>query len=401
MTASVYSVRQLNRYIRNMFAQDFLLSDVSVQGEVSNLKYHPTGHIYFSLKDEDAVISAVMFAGQRMRGLKCRLAEGMKVIVRGAVDIYEAGGRYQIYAKEIEEAGVGDLYKRFLELKEKLDEMGMFDPSYKKQIPKYSMTVGIVTASSGAALQDILNIAKRRNPYVQLILSPALVQGEKAPESLVRAIERMDACHPDVMIVGRGGGSIEDLWAFNDERVARAIFDCDTPVISAVGHEVDFTIADFVSDLRAPTPSAAAELAVFEYREFAQLLAGYTDRMQKQTERRLLVAKNRLEKAHRSLVASHPKTLLEKQKNRLFERYTAMQGLIVRKADANRNRLSVLTASLNGLSPLKKLTGGYGYLSSGGKPVKSAKDVKEKDRILIRLNDGSIDTEVRGVTENE
>jgi len=401
MAASVYSVRQLNRYIRNMFAQDFLLSDVSVQGEVSNLKYHPTGHIYFSLKDEDAVISAVMFAGQRMRGLKCRLAEGMKVIVRGAVDIYEAGGRYQIYAKEIEEAGVGDLYKRFLELKEKLDEMGMFDPSYKKQIPKYSMTVGIVTASSGAALQDILNIAKRRNPYVQLILSPALVQGEKAPESLVRAIERMDACHPDVMIVGRGGGSIEDLWAFNDERVARAIFDCDTPVISAVGHEVDFTIADFVSDLRAPTPSAAAELAVFEYREFAQLLAGYTDRMQKQTERRLLVAKNRLEKAHRSLVASHPKTLLEKQKNRLFERYTAMRGLVVRKADANRNRLSVLTASLNGLSPLKKLTGGYGYLSSNGKPVKSAKDVKEKDRILIRLNDGSIDTEVRGVTENE
>ena len=401
MAASVYSVRQLNRYIRNMFAQDFLLSNVSVQGEVSNLKYHPSGHIYFSLKDEDAVISAVMFAGQRTRGLKCRMAEGMKVVVRGSVDIYEAGGRYQIYAKEIEEAGIGDLYKRFLELKEKLGEMGMFDPVYKKPIPRYAMTVGIVTAASGAALQDIINIATRRNPYVQLILSPALVQGERAAQSLIAAIERMDACHPDVMIVGRGGGSIEDLFAFNDEGVARAIFDCETPVISAVGHEVDYTIADFVADLRAPTPSAAAELAVFEYRKFEEELDARAQIMQRHAEDRIRNAKNRLEKARLRISGLHPKLRLERQKNGLFERYRAMEQLMSAKTEGLRHRLAILSERLNGRSPLSRLSGGYGYLSQDGKAVKNASDVRADDCLQVTLHDGRIDTKVLKVYRNE
>ena len=387
MAASVYTVKQLNRYIKNMFEQDFLLSQVAVQGEISNLKDHPTGHIYFSLKDEDSVIGAVMFAGQR-KGLKCRLQEGMKVVVRGSISVYEARGSYQIYAKEIEEAGVGDLYRKFLELKEKLGDMGMFDEAYKKPLPQYAMTVGIVTAQSGAALQDICQIAARRNPYVQLVLSPALVQGNGAPESLVRAIERMDAFRPDVMIVGRGGGSIEDLWAFNDERVARAIFDCETPVISAVGHEVDFTIADFVADHRAPTPSAAAELAVFEYRAFEEQLASYADAMEQNVSNRLLRAKNRLERAHRTLMGSHPQNRLERQKNRLFEAQRALLEAVTKKSEGLRHRLALLGEKLDSRSPLNRLSGGYGYLSKDGKPVGSVKDIRTGDLLRVKVKDG-------------
>ncbi|MBP5225014.1 MAG: exodeoxyribonuclease VII large subunit [Lachnospiraceae bacterium] len=400
MAASVYTVKQLNCYIKNMFEQDFLLSQVAVQGEISNLKDHPTGHIYFSLKDEDSVIGAVMFAGQR-KGLKCRLQEGMKVVVRGSISVYEARGSYQIYAKEIEEAGVGDLYRKFLELKEKLGDMGMFDEAYKKPLPQYAMTVGIVTAQSGAALQDICQIAARRNPYVQLVLSPALVQGNGAPESLVRAIERMDAFRPDVMIVGRGGGSIEDLWAFNDERVARAIFDCETPVISAVGHEVDFTIADFVADHRAPTPSAAAELAVFEYRAFEEQLASYADAMEQNVSNRLLRAKNRLERAHRTLMGSHPQNRLERQKNRLFEAQRALLEAVTKKSEGLRHRLALLGEKLDSRSPLNRLSGGYGYLSKDGKPVGSVKDIRTGDLLRVKVKDGSFDTEVIRTVEHE
>ncbi len=400
MTTSVYSVKQLNRYIKNMFEQDYLLSQIAVQGEISNLKDHPTGHIYFSLKDEDSVIGAVMFAGQR-KGLKCRLKEGMKVVIRGSVDVYEARGSYQIYAREIEEAGIGDLYRQFLELKNKLGEMGMFDETYKKPIPAYAMTIGIVTASSGAALQDILQISARRNPYVQLVLAPALVQGSDAPESLVRAIEQMDAYHPDVMIVGRGGGSIEDLWAFNDERVARAIFDCETPVISAVGHEVDFTIADFVADYRAPTPSAAAELAVFEYRAFEEQLASYVDAMNQSVSTRVLVAKNRLERAHRALVGSHPQNRLERQKNRLFEAQRTLLETVTKKVEATRHKLALLGEKLDSRSPLNRLSGGYGYLSKGGRPVGSVEDIQVGDLLRVKVKDGSFDTEVMRMVEHE
>ena len=256
-----------------MFAQDFMLKRISVKGEVSNCKYHSTGHIYFTLKDGAGAISAVMFAGNR-RGLTFAMKEGDKVVVTGSIEVYERDGKYQLYAREIELAGAGNLYLKFEALKRELEEMGMFDASYKKPIPKYAKRVGIVTAPTGAAIQDIRNIASRRNPYVQLILYPALVQGEGAAASVVNGIRALDALGVDVMIVGRGGGSIEDLWAFNEEIVARAIFACETPVISAVGHETDTTIADYVADLRAPTPSAAAELAVFDHALVKEQIAG-------------------------------------------------------------------------------------------------------------------------------
>ena len=257
MAGSIYSVAQVNSYIKNLFVQDFLLNRISVRGEVSNCKYHTSGHIYFTLKDKSGTLSAVMFAGQR-KGLTFQLQEGQQVVVTGSIDIYERDGRYQLYAREIKRDGVGDLFERFQKLRDELEEMGMFAAEYKKPIPKYAKTIGIVTASTGAAIHDIINITARRNPYVQLILYPALVQGQDAKFSIVNGIRTLDSMGLDVLIVGRGGGSMEDLWAFNEEIVARAIFECETPVISAVGHETDVTIADYVADLRAPTPSAAA-----------------------------------------------------------------------------------------------------------------------------------------------
>ena len=260
---NVYTVGQINSYIKNMFAQDFLLQELSVKGEVSNCKYHSSGHIYFTLKDAKGTISCVMFAGNRS-GLGFRMSEGMQVVVHGTIDVYERDGKYQMYAKTIEQDGAGALYERFEMLKQELLERGMFSPEYKKPIPKYIRTLGVVTAPTGAAVRDIINIATRRNPYVQILLYPATVQGDGAVESIVRGIRMLERQKVDAIIVGRGGGSIEDLWAFNEEAVAQAVFDCNIPIISAVGHETDTTIIDYVADLRAPTPSAAAELAVYD-----------------------------------------------------------------------------------------------------------------------------------------
>ena len=285
MRKNIYSVGQVNTYIKNMFAQDFMLHHISVKGEVSNCKYHSSGHIYFTLKDSTGTIQAVMFAGNR-RGLRFQMKEGDNVVVTGSIEVYERDGKYQLYAREIALEGAGDLYQKYEALKRELEEMGMFAPEYKQSIPKYAKTVGIVTAPTGAAIQDIRNIAGRRNPYVQLILYPALVQGEGAVASIVQGIQAMESLQPDVLIVGRGGGSIEDLWAFNEEAVARAIFECSIPVISAVGHETDTTIADFVADLRAPTPSAAAELAVFDIQSFYEKLAHEKMHMNRRMEAR-------------------------------------------------------------------------------------------------------------------
>lgn len=260
----IYTVGQVNSYIKNIFTQDFLLQSILVKGEVSNCKYHSAGHIYFTLKDERGAIACMMFAGNR-GGLKFHMQEGQQVVVSGNVGVYERDGKYQLYAREITLDGAGLLYERFEQLKRKLRERGLFAPEYKRPIPRFIRRLGVVTAPTGAAVRDIMNIAARRNPYVQIILYPAIVQGDQAPASIVNGIRALEALGVDVMIVGRGGGSIEDLWAFNEEIVAQAIFDCSVPVISAVGHETDTTIADYVADLRAPTPSAAAELAVYDY----------------------------------------------------------------------------------------------------------------------------------------
>ena len=282
----IYSVGQINRYIKGMFSQDILLRNVYIRGEVSNCKYHSSGHIYFSLKDASGTLSCIMFAGNR-RNLQFPMKNGDRVICGGTVDVYEKGGSYQLYARDIRLEGAGLLYEQFIALRNELKEMGMFEKEYKKPIPKYAMKVGVVTAPEGAAIRDIQNISHRRNPYVQLYLYPARVQGEGAKASIVRGIRVLDDFGVDVIIIGRGGGSLEDLWAFNEREVAEAVFACSTPVVSAVGHETDVTIADFVADMRAPTPSAAAELCVFDYEKFRERTERLETSLRSGTEHRI------------------------------------------------------------------------------------------------------------------
>ena len=413
---NVYTVGQVNRYIKNMFAEDFFLRNIAVTGEISNLKYHSTGHIYFTLKDADGEIKGVMFRG-KAAGLKFRMKDGDQVIISGSIEVWDKGGTYQIYANTIQLAGAGDLYLRFEELKKELAEMGMFAPEYKKPIPKYARRVGIVTAPTGAAVRDIIQISKRRNPYVELILCPTLVQGEGAVASICESIARMDALGLDVLIVGRGGGSIEDLWAFNEEEVARAIFGCNTPVISAVGHETDTTIADYVADLRAPTPSAAAELAVFDMGLLETNLVDAGERMQGVMERRLQDARNRVMQAGKHLAILSPESQLnrkrqtaaeaerrltdlmqlriEEAKRRYDDLYRTMPDAMNRKIDATKTRFQLLATKLDGASPVKKFAQGYSYVvDESGRNVSSSDGVNIGDNLQIYLREGKLGVEV-------
>ena len=396
MAKNVYSVRQVNAYIKNMFVQDFMLNRIYVKGEISNCKYHTSGHIYFSLKDESGAIACVMFAGDR-RGLGFRMREGQKVIVLGSVSVYERDGKYQLYAKEIVPDGEGVLYQRYVQLKRELEEMGMFSPEYKQPIPVYSRTVGIVTAPTGAAIRDIMNVARRRNPYVQLILYPAPVQGEQAAPSIVKGIQVLDAYGVDVMIVGRGGGSIEDLWAFNEETVARAIFECRTPVISAVGHETDTPIADYTADLRAPTPSAAAELAVADYRQLRGGMELFAGQMADRLEQKIRLYRQRLEQKKLRLMHVSPEYQLNQKKQYLSELTDRFAQEMEKKLTGRRHRLQLCAGRLDGLSPLKKLQQGYSYTElSDHRPLRSIAQVRQGERLLIHVTDGKIETQVQG-----
>ena len=388
--AGVYTVSQVNAYIKNMFVQDYALSRISIKGEVSNVKYHTSGHIYFTLKDGKGALSAVMFASQRM-GLSFPLKEGQQVVATGSVDVYERDGKCQLYAREIRLDGMGALFMEFVRLRNELQEMGMFSEEYKQPIPRYAKTVGIVTAPTGAAVRDIMNISQRRNPYVQLILYPALVQGKGAKESIVKGIRTLDAMGLDVLIVGRGGGSIEDLWAFNEEEVAQAIFECATPVISAVGHETDVTIADYVADLRAPTPSAAAELAVFDYRQFQADLGGLREAMVQAEVRRLAGEKGRLEQYRLRLKVKDPIRQLNDRRMRIMKLEEDLEEAVRKKLLDRKHRLEILAGRLQGLSPLEKISGGYGFLMDGqGKRVVSVSQIKPGDALEIRVRDGRI-----------
>lgn len=398
---SVYSVGQVNTYIKQMFQQDFMLNRIFVRGEVSNCKYHTSGHIYFSLKDETGTITCVMFAGSR-RGLAFRMKDGDKVVVGGSVSVYERDGRYQLYAKDIKLEGAGILYERFLALKGELEEMGMFAPEYKQPIPTYVKRLGVVTAPTGAAVQDIRNISYRRNPYIQIILYPALVQGEGAKESIVEGIETLDKLGLDVIIVGRGGGSIEDLWAFNEEVVARAIFNCSTPVISAVGHETDTTIADFVSDLRAPTPSAAAELAVADIRGILEQTEEYRKRLQYSMQNRILLNRRRLESYGTRWNYLSPRNQILEKRQRLLELEERLQNRMERVLQDRKHRLSVYIQQLKGLSPLDKLNQGFAYVEgSSGKAVTRTEQAAVGDLLKIHVSDGILDARVEQVTENK
>lgn len=392
--ASIYSVRQVNAYIKNMFTQDFVLNKMKIKGEVSNCKYHTSGHIYFTLKDETSTLACVMFYKNRS-GLNFHLQEGQKVICSGMINVYERDGRYQLYVNQVEQDGAGDLYQRFQELKLRLEEMGMFAEQYKQPIPRYAKSIGIVTAATGAAIHDIIQIATRRNPYVQLYLQPALVQGDGAAESIVHGIQVLDRMNLDCMIVGRGGGSIEDLWAFNEEIVARAIFECETPIISAVGHEVDVTIADFVADLRAPTPSAAAELAVFDYRLLDGVLEEIKQRMELSINQRLQLEKHCLEKELLRLRLLHPGNQLLQKKQCLSKLQGELQRSMEYYLEKNRHRLELIGKRLQGASPLNKLTGGYAYLSDQeGDPIESIDQIQIGETIFLRLKDGRVQTSV-------
>ena len=397
MARNVYTVKQVNSYIKNMFTQDFMLNRIDVKGEVSNCKYHTSGHIYFSLKDESGTIACVMFAGQR-GGLSFHMREGQQIIVLGSVNVYERTGSYQLYAQEIRLDGEGILYEKYQMLKQELEEMGMFAPEYKKAIPRYAKRIGVVTAPTGAAVRDIMNISARRNPYVQLLLYPAQVQGEGAKESIVRGIRMLETKNVDVIIVGRGGGSIEDLWAFNDECVARTIFDCQVPVISAVGHETDVTIADYVADLRAPTPSAAAELAVWDYRQ----LQGYLDecrlRMNRSMTGTIRINRLRLKELDVRLSYLHPRHKLQDQQQRLIELEEELRTLMKDRVKEARHRLAIQIEKLNGLSPVRKLNQGFAYVEEAdGGVVKSIRQVEKSDELTVYVTDGLIRTSVKAV----
>ena len=398
MKNKVFSVTQINTYIKRMFQSDYALRRISIKGQVSNCKYHSSGHIYFSLKDEGSQISCVMFANARYDGLKFELEDGQEVVVDGNISVYERGGSYQLYAQEIRLNGIGELYVAYEMLKQKLYEEGLFDHEKKKPIPKNPKKIGVVTARTGAAIHDIISTAKRRNPYVQLILYPAKVQGDGASDTIVAGIKALDQYGVDIIIVGRGGGSIEDLWAFNEEKVARAIYEVQTPIISGTGHEVDTTIADYAADLRAATPTAACELAVPDIREVMEGIINreYTLRtLLKQVVRRYQM---KLQQYQITIANFDPRFQLQEQKKHLAELEEQIHAVMKNKMTDYQHKLELYTKELHGLSPTAKLINGFGYIEgSNGEPVTSVKKVMEGDQISLTISDGTIITKAEQI----
>ena len=442
MNKKIYSVSQINSYIWGMFSQDFYLRDVSIKGEVRDAKYWKDGTIYFNLKDDKSLIPCVCFR-DKAAGLKFKLEDGMSVIGQGSVSVYKEGGKYQYYVTSMEKEGQGDLYAKFLKLKEELEEKGLFAEEYKQRIPYLAKKVGIVTAPAGAAVRDIIQISRRRNPYVQLILYPAIVQGKQAPESIVRGIKAMDAAGVDVMIVGRGGGSMEDLWAFNEEIVAQAIFDCTTPIISAVGHETDTTITDFAADLRAPTPSAAAELAVrqvsdileyiddcekrLEYsfksllkarrmhadklseslkrlspgmilNDKRQKLQAIEEKLYALTDKRIAALKSRAAQDALSLKHLSPESIIADRKQKAQTMRLKLDGSFDKYLQRDKHRLALLIERYKARSPLDRLGGGYVYATGeNGRPLSSVSKLKAGDQVKLSFKDGSADARIESV----
>lgn len=377
-----------------MFAQDFMLASVSISGEISNCKYHQSGHIYFTLKDDKSQIACIMFASDA-RKLTFRLEEGLSVTMEGRVDIYERSGQYQFYARSAAKNGEGVLYEKFLALKEELMERGMFAEEYKRPIPKYIHRLGVVTAPTGAAVRDIIQITQRRNPWVQIILYPALVQGDGAAASIVNGIHALERQNVDTIIVGRGGGSIEDLWAFNEEAVAEAIFESEIPIISAVGHETDFTIADFVADKRASTPSAAAEIAVFEASRITDMMEGFADDLNMSMDRVLRGYAAKLDHYRTTLEYLSPRSRLIQQKTYTVGLEEKLNDSMSKVLSDNRHRLQVLIMNMKGRSPLEKLNQGYMVgVSAEGRRIGSVNDVNGGDRIKLYVRDGYINASV-------
>jgi exodeoxyribonuclease VII large subunit len=401
MEQKVLSITQVNEYIRAQMEHDPLLNSVAVRGEISNYKMYPSGHHYFTLKDEGAALKCVMFKGNAMR-LRFHPDNGMKVIAMGKISVFPRDGAYQLYCTAMAMDGVGDLYAAFEQLKAKLAAQGLFDPTHKKPIPKFPHTIGIVTSSAGAALHDMLRILKKRYPLSQVRLLPVRVQGVEAPGEIAAAIRYANHYElADLMIVGRGGGSIEDLWAFNDERVAYAIYESKIPIISAVGHEPDVTISDFVADLRAATPSNAAELAVPDQDALRQTLDGMSAAMASALQRQLKAARQHLKVLSASPALQSPVSYLGQKRlglERLQERMLAAQ---TRCIDRKKQSFIGLTAKLDAMSPLKVLTRGYAMTQTDdGRVVRSTKQVSSGDSIQITLSDGRLHATVTDIKEN-
>jgi len=393
----VLSVSQINFYIKSIIENDGSLQFVLVTGEISNLTVHQrSGHIYLSLKDWNSVISAVMFAGNARR-LKFRLENGMKVICRGRISVYEPSGRYQLYIEDMQPDGVGALALAFEQLKSDLEKKGLFDPAHKKPLPKFPKTIGVITSPTGAAVQDITNILRRRFPSVDIILAPVLVQGDSAPKQLVNAVNKFSASKiADVVIIGRGGGSAEDLWAFNDEQLAYAVYNCETPIISGVGHETDFTICDFVADVRASTPSAAAELAVPDRQELMSYYFKQKQYISAMLDRKIKTAQLRLENQQRRMSASSPKLKaeqLEKQLSAKSEKLTRFMNIYISNKE---NKLIAAKGKLDGLNPLNVLNRGYAIAEKDEKIITSSKQLKDGDDFTVILSDGKINAKVCG-----
>lgn len=393
----VLSVSQINFYIKSIIENDGSLQFVLVTGEISNLTVHQrSGHIYLSLKDSNSVISAVMFAGNA-RQLKFRLENGMKVICRGRISVYEPSGRYQLYIEDMQPDGVGALTLAFEQLKKSLAQKGLFDNAHKKPLPKFPKTIGVITSPTGAAVQDITNIIRRRFPSADIVLAPVLVQGESAPEQLVRAVNKFSASKiADVVIIGRGGGSAEDLWAFNDEQLAYAVYNCETPIISGVGHETDFTVCDFVADVRASTPSAAAELAVPDRQELMSYYFKQKQYISAMLDRKIKTAQLRLENQQRRMSASSPKLKaeqLEKQLSAKSEKLTRFMNAYISDKE---NKLVAAKGKLDGLNPLNVLNRGYAIAEKDEKIITSSKQLKDGDDFTVILSDGKINAKVCG-----
>jgi len=384
----ISSVSQVNMYIKNMFMRDYRLNDISVKGEISNCKYHSSGHIYFTIKDKTSQLSCVMFASMR-KNLEFKLEEGQSVIVDGNISVYERDGKYQLYARNITKEGFGKLYEEYEKLKKRLLEEGLFDKSKKRKIPAYAAKIGVVTARTGAVIQDICNVSNRRNPYVQIILYPAKVQGTGAAETIIKGIKYFEKTDVDTIIIGRGGGSIEDLWAFNDEKLARVIAGCKKPIISAVGHETDTTIADYAADLRAPTPSAAAELAVYSYRETVIALREAGHSLRWQMENILKIKKLKLAGYITVIQHESPKNLINDRRMFVADMQEKIENFMRQKLVSSKHQLELYIQEMKGLSPLYKLQGGYAYVSDeSGRNIKSVDELKKGEQINLAFKDG-------------
>lgn len=384
------SVYEVNEYIKSLIEEEMLLQDVFVSGEVSNFKKHTSGHFYFTLKDSSSEIKAVMFRSYSQK-VKFKVENGQKVIVRARVGVYEQAGIYQLYVYTIQPEGMGALHLAFEQLKAKLLSEGLFDEAHKKQIPKYPQKIGIITSPTGAAIRDIINVATRRYPVASLILYPALVQGEDAPLDLISGIDYFNIFDSvDVIIIGRGGGSIEDLWAFNDEKLARAIYNSKIPVISGVGHEIDFTICDFVADIRAATPSAAAEIATPSYKEVVSLIDNFKSRAISVLQNKLNENKHKLNKISTSKVFLKPETMLEIPKMKLESYESYLNNTFIARINKIKLRFTENVTKINSLNPLSVLSRGFATINKDGKVIKSVDEIEITDEIDVRLKDGTL-----------